>query len=325
MGSTAGASGRTAQGGAMSATTAEPIDETSVTAAVPPTVGAVALVVAQADDRDEPPLTVIEAAHGWQVVDVRELWRYRELMLFLAWRDVKVRYKQTALGVGWAVVQPLATMLVFALFLGRAGGLSAGVANYPLFVFAGMVAWTLFSNVLTSAANSILANERIVTKTYFPRLVLPLSAAGVGLFDHLIGCGLVLTLAVLWGIAPTPGLLAIPLVAGLLAAAAAGIGIGLAALMVVLRDVRFALPFTVQLWMFATPSIYMSADAFGENALALLPLNPAYGLTLNFRQAVLGGPLDWYALVVSGGVGLAALVIGAVCFRRVEKSIPDLI
>jgi lipopolysaccharide transport system permease protein len=273
----------------------------------------------------EPPLTVIAPQGGWAVPDLRELWRYRELLYFLAQRDLKVRYKQTALGVGWAVAQPLATMAVFALFLGRMGGVAAGVENYPLFVFAGMVAWTFFGNTVTAAAGSVIANERLVTKIYFPRLAIPLSTLGVGLFDLLVASALLAVMAVGFGVAPGWSVLLLPAVVAALGVAAAGAGVLLAALIVVQRDFKYVLTFGVQLWMFATPSLYLPAEALGPTARQLLPLNPAYGLVLAFRQAALGGPFDWYAFGVSAASGAVLAAAGVMYFRRVERGFADAI
>ncbi|MBN9523937.1 ABC transporter permease [bacterium] len=271
----------------------------------------------------EPPLTVIEPRSGWAALDARELWRYRELLAFLAWRDVKIRYKQTVFGLAWAVAQPLATAGVFALFLGRAAGVTAGIEHYPLYVFAGMTAWAFFSNVVLSAGNSVVANERLVTKVYFPRLIIPLSTVGVGLFDLAVASGLMAFLAAYYGVAPGWSVVLLPLVVALLAVAAAGVGILLAALIVAQRDFRFVLTFGVQLWMFATPTLYMAPDALGPTAQAWLPLNPAYGLIAAFRATALGGPIDWYAFGVSAAVGLVVAAVGLVYFRRVERSFAD--
>jgi lipopolysaccharide transport system permease protein len=269
------------------------------------------------------PLTVIEPATGWGLSGLGELWRYRELLLFLAWRDVKVRYKQTLLGLGWAVAQPVATMLVFTLFLGRVSEVSAGIEHYPLFVFAGMVGWTFFINTVTTAGNSVLTNERLVTKVYFPRLVVPLATVGVSLFDLAIGSALLAVLMLFFGVAPGPSLLFLPLTILALGVAAAGFGILFAGLIVAQRDFKYILAFASQLWLFATPCIYMSPQAWGEQARALLPLNPAYGLVMAFRQSALGGPIDWYAFGVSASVGFVVLLLGVVYFRRAERSFAD--
>ena len=268
------------------------------------------------------PVTVIEARSGWGV-NVRELWRYRELLLFLGWRDIKVRYKQTVLGLGWAFAQPVATMLVFAVFLGRMGGLAAGIEHYPLFVFAGMVAWTFFSNTVLTAGNSVVANERLVTKIYFPRLIVPLSTVGVTLFDLLLASALLWVAAACYGVWPGWSLVLLPLAVLMLAVAAAGVGILLSALIVSHRDFKYVLTFGVQLWMFATPCLYSSAEMWGPRAQAWLPLNPAYGLILTFRQIVLNGPIDWYAFGVSSAVAVVVCVVGVLYFRRVERTFAD--
>ena len=274
---------------------------------------------------DDLPETVIERRPGWQVVDLRELWRYRELLFFLSWRDVKVRYKQTILGAGWALLQPLATMLVFAFFLGRMGGVSEGIANYPLFVFAGVVPWTFFANAVSTAGNSVVANERLVSKIYFPRLIIPIGSVGGSLFDFVIALGLLAAMMAWYGVAPGWQIVMAPVVMALLTATAVGVGTLLAALIVAHRDFKYVLNFAVQLWMFATPCIYLPPAAIGPNARLLLPLNPAYGLLLNFRLAMLGNDLDWYALGVSAAVGVASLLIGCLYFRRVERTFADVI
>lgn len=271
----------------------------------------------------EPPLTVVEPRSGWSLPDLRELWRYRELLFFLALRDIKVRYKQTVLGVAWAVAQPLTTMAVFALFIGRLAGVANGVENYPLFVFAGMVAWTFFGNTVSNAANSVVANERLVTRIYFPRLVIPLATVGVGIFDLVIASLLLAALMVAYGVAPGWSVLMLPMVVLMLAVAAAGVGILLSALIVAQRDFRYVLTFGVQLWMFATPSLYLPAESLGPTAQTYLPLNPAYGLVVAFRQAALGTAIDWYAFGVSSAVGVLLMLVGMTYFRRAERGFAD--
>lgn len=273
----------------------------------------------------EPPLTVLEPQSGWALPDLRELWRYRELLFFLALRDVKVRYKQTVLGVGWAVAQPLMTMAVFALFLGKVAGVANGVQHYPLFVFAGMVAWTFFGNTVNAAAGSVVANERLVTKIYFPRLIIPLSTVGVGIFDLVIASGLLAVMAAGFGVIPGWSALLLPLVVLSLSVAASGVGVLLSALIVSQRDFKYVLGFGVQLWMFATPSLYMPAEALNPEMRPWLPLNPAYGLVQAFRQAALGEAFDWYAFAVSSAVGVLLAAVGVLYFRRVERGFADTI
>ncbi len=275
---------------------------------------------------DDPPVTVIEPRPGWQFLNVAELWAYRELLFFLAWRDVKVRYRQTVLGAAWAVLQPLAIMLVFTLFLGRLAAPPSGDLPYPLFVFAGLLPWTFLANAVTSSSQSIVGSQNLVTKVYFPRLIIPMSAVGVGLVDLGIASGMLLVMLLCYGVVPGWGLLLVPVLVLGLVVAAVGAGTLLAALTVAYRDFRHAVPFLVQVWMFATACIYLEADAVvGPRWRAVLPLNPAYGLVSNFRQAVTGGPLDLYALGVSGAVSVALLVVGCAYFRRVERSFADII
>jgi lipopolysaccharide transport system permease protein len=280
---------------------------------------------------DELPVTVIDRRRGWGLADVRELWRYRELLFFLTWRDIMVRYKQTVLGALWAVLQPLAIMLVFSLFFARVAGDQNAAVDYRLFVFAGLLPWTFFANAITSSSGSIVGSTNLVTKVYFPRLLIPMGAVAAGLVDFAIAFGMLLVLMALFGVAPGWGMLWLPLLVGTLVLAAFGVGAMLSALTVAYRDFRFVVPFLVQLWMFATPCIYLQNNAYLQDETmgawwrTLLPLNPAYGLVGNFRQAVLGGNLDFYSLAVSGLVSVALLVLGCGYFRRVERGFADII
>lgn len=272
------------------------------------------------------PVIVIEPRSGWQVVNWGELWRYRELLFFLTWRDVKVRYKQTVLGAAWAILQPLATMIVFSVFLGKMSGIAGGIEHYPLYVFAGMLPWTFFANAISAAGSSVVGNQNLITKVYFPRLIIPLSAIGASLVDFAVAAGMLVVLMFWYGVVPGWGLLLVPLLVLLLIVAALGIGSLLAALTVAYRDVRYVIPFTVQLWMFATPCIYLSAEqVVGPRGQMLLPLNPMYGLILNLRQCLLNGPLDGYSLAISASVSLVLLVIGVFYFRKVERGFADII
>jgi lipopolysaccharide transport system permease protein len=275
---------------------------------------------------DDLPVTVIERRPGWQIVDLQELWRYRELLFFLTWRDVKVRYKQTVLGAAWAVLQPLATMLVFSLFIGRMPGVADHIEHYPLFVFAGLLPWTFLANAIGSASQSVVGNQNLVTKIYFPRLIIPMGAVGAGLVDFAVAFGMLLVMMLCYSVVPGWQLLLAPVICLLLMIAALGTGTLLAALTVAYRDFRYVVPFSVQLWMFATPCIYLDASTIvGPRGQLLLPLNPAYGLIYNFRQSMLGGPFDWYSLAVSGAVSVGLLALGCLYFRRVERNFADII
>jgi lipopolysaccharide transport system permease protein len=276
------------------------------------------------------PLLVIEPRPGWHFVDLGELWRCRELLYFLTWRDIKVRYKQTVLGAAWAVLQPLATMVVFTFFLGRVAANEESPIPYALFVFAGLLPWTFFATALASAGGSIVGNQNMVTKIYFPRLIIPMGAVGAGLVDLFIGMGMLVLMMFYYtwtGHPPAPGwgLLMVPVLIVLLLIAALGVGILLSALTVAYRDFRHVVPFMVQIWMFATPTIYLQTQTLGPRSRTWLPLNPAYGLIGNFRQALLGGDLDFYSLAVSSAVSVAFLIVGCIYFRRVERSFADII
>jgi lipopolysaccharide transport system permease protein len=275
---------------------------------------------------DDLPTTVIERKSGWRFLDLGELWRYRELLFFLVWRDVKVRYKQTVLGAAWAVIQPFATMIVFSLFFSQMAGAPDSAVPYPLFVFAGLLPWFFFSNAIASAGQSVVGNQNLVTKVYFPRLLIPMGAVGAGVVDFVVALVVLAGMMAFYGVAPGWGVFLVPVLALGLMVAALGVGTLLSALTVAYRDFRYVVPFLVQLWMFATPTIYLQADAVvGPRWRPLLPLNPAYGLIANFRAAVLGGELDLYALAVSGGVSVVLLALGCLYFRRVERSFADII
>jgi len=278
----------------------------------------------------ELPLTRIKPASGWHVIDFRELWRFRELLFFLTWRDVRVRYKQTVLGAAWAVLQPLCMMIVFSLFLGRLAKSEAIDIPYPLFVLAGLLPWTFFGNSVSNSGQSVVVNERLVTKIYFPRIIIPLAAVGAGLVDFVIALGLLAVMMVYYMVFRDVQtgwmilLLPIPMLGMLVAAL--GVGSLLAALTVAYRDFRHAVPFLMQVWMFATPSIYMPMSTLAESRWAAwLPINPAFGFVQNFRLALLGRPLDWYSLAVSGAVSLVLLFLGCLYFRRVEHQFADII
>jgi lipopolysaccharide transport system permease protein len=273
----------------------------------------------------ELPVTVIERRPGWQLINVRELWRYRELLRILTWRDIKVRYKQTVLGAAWAVLQPFATMVVFSLFFGRVAEAPPGDVAYPLFVMAGLIPWFSFSNSITSASQSVVGNQSLVTKVYFPRLLIPLGAVGPYVVDGIIALGMLLAMMIFYGVMPGWGMLLATLLLLGVVLAALGVGVLLAALTVTYRDFRYVVPFMVQLWMFATPAVYLQVDAVGPRGKLLLPLNPAHGLIVNFRAAALGGESDPYALGVSVAVSLVLLVIGCLYFRRVERGFADTI
>ncbi len=278
-----------------------------------------------------PPTKVICPPRGWRFVDVPELWRFRELVFFLVWRDVKVRYKQTLLGAAWAVLQPLMMMAVFSVFFGRMANVPTGGLPYPLFAFAGLLPWSFFATAITNGAASVVGSERLITKVYFPRLAVPFGAAGAAVVDFAIALGLLVVLMIGYAaagypVAPGFGLLLAPVVFLCLMMAAAGVGTLLAALNVVYRDVRYVLPFLVQLWMFATPTVYMQPDAAADSPLqALLALNPLTAQVAAFRASVLGGPIAWGSFGLSAACCALLFLAGCLYFRRVEDRFADII
>jgi lipopolysaccharide transport system permease protein len=272
-----------------------------------------------------PSETIIRPPTGWNLVNVQELWRYRELLCFFVWRDVKIRYKQTVLGVAWAVLQPLMMMAVFTVFFGRLAGLPSGDIPYPLFAFAGLLPWMFFSASLASAGNSVVTNERLITKIYFPRLTVPFSAVGAAAVDFLIACGLLIVLMLGYGVAPAWSMLLAPFVFLFIALAGLGFGTLLAALNVKYRDFRYVIPFLVQFWMFATPTVYMQPGQTGGTLHTLLNLNPLTGLIASFRAACLGTPIPWAQLGLSAAVVTLVFVAGCLYFRKAEAEFADII
>jgi lipopolysaccharide transport system permease protein len=276
----------------------------------------------------EPHLTVVEPRGGFAFGDLSELLRYRDLAYYLILREIKLRYKQTILGVGWSLFQPMATVLVFVVFIGWMGKTAEGIDNYLLYVLLGVIPWTYFASAINNAGNSLIANERLVTKVYFPRILLPLSNVGAATLDFVVALSLVAVVMAWNGIAPSWTVVFAPLLIGLLTVLAVGLGILLSALIVAQRDFRYLLNFGIQLWMFATPCIYLAPHAIGPRAQQLLTLNPMYGIILNFRHAVLGNPMDshaWLALGMSLLITATVFITGLAYFRRVERTFADTI
>jgi lipopolysaccharide transport system permease protein len=270
--------------------------------------------------------TVIRARRGWAGLGLGELVGYHELLYFLVWRDLKVRYKQTAFGVAWAVLQPLLLMAILTLFLGRMSGIAPAGIPYPLFVLAGLVPWTLFSQSLASAANSLVEGAALLSKVYFPRLIFPLAATGSHTIDFGIGLVLLLIVSTLSGFGPAPTWLAILPFAVLALLAALAVGLWLAALNVRYRDFRYAIPFLIQLWFFATPIAY-GTEAIPEAWRGLLALNPMTGVVEGFRWSLTAGAAGRpdVSIVVSIAATCLILAGGLAFFRRVERTFADVI
>jgi lipopolysaccharide transport system permease protein len=271
------------------------------------------------------PLFVVTPSRGWISLQLGSLWEYRELLYFLVWRDVKVRYKQTVLGVMWAVLQPFMTMVVFSIFFGRLGQMPSDGLPYPIFTYTALLPWQLFVGSLASSGNSLVVNQGLVTKVYFPRLVIPLSAVFVGLVDFSVSFVILLGLMMYYGIAPTVAVVFVPLFVLLALAAALAVGVWLAALNVQYRDVQYTIPFLTQFWLFLTPIAYPSS-LVPERWRVLYSVNPMVGVVDGFRWALLGQTTPPDASIgVSLLVTSILLLGGLVYFRRMERSFADVV
>jgi lipopolysaccharide transport system permease protein len=267
----------------------------------------------------------IEPPRPWRSLNIAELWRFRELLYFLIWRDIKVRYKQTVLGASWAVLQPAATTLMFTVFFGQLGGMSRHVSgSYALYVYVAMQPWSFFGNAVATAANSLVGSSHLISKVYFPRLLVPLAAIGSGLIDFAVGFGLTLVLMIYYQVRPTPAILTVPLLLAATMVVAAGAGILLSALIVAYRDFRYVVTFLVQLWFFATPVAY-PLEIIPAKWQLLYSINPMVGIVAGFRAAVLGIEFPVTAVIVSFVSGLVLLFLGVSYFLRVERRFADII
>jgi lipopolysaccharide transport system permease protein len=272
-----------------------------------------------------PSITIIEPKTGWVPVDFREMWNYRELLYFLTKRDIKVRYKQTVLGGLWAVIQPAFTMLVFTLFFGRLAKMPSDGLPYPIFVYAGLLPWTYFANALSASGNSLVGSSNLITKVYFPRIVVPASAALAGLLDFFIALFVLAALMIWYQVVPGPAILLFPVLVALTFLCAVGVGLWLSALNVQYRDIRYAIPFLIQVWMFVSPVIYPVSLVHG-NYQWLLALNPMGGVIHAYRAVLLGHqPVDWSLLGLSTLIILALFIGGLYYFRRMEKVFADVV
>jgi len=269
------------------------------------------------------PELVIRPKSAWGLIDLSELWRYRELLFFLVWRDVKIRYRQTVLGLGWAVLQPALLMVAFVGFLSRQANLSSGDLPYPLFVLCGLVPWTFFTTAVTAAANSVLSSERLITKVYFPRLAIPFAAAGAAVVDFGVALVMLAGVVAFYGHPVGSQVLFAPIFMMLILLTAVGLGTLLSAAVVAYRDFKYVIPFIVTLGLFATPSIYAlvsfdSGPAWGW-------ANPMTALIQGFRASVLGGPIPWPAVAVSSAAAIGLFLVGCLYFHKVENEFADII
>jgi lipopolysaccharide transport system permease protein len=257
--------------------------------------------------------------------NLRELWVYRELLVFLVWRDIKVRYKQTLLGAAWAILQPVLTTLVFTLFFGVLAGIDSDNVPYPVFAYAGLLPWTFFANSVTLSSNSLVGNANLITKVYFPRIIIPSAAVGAGLVDFAIAFIVLVGMMIYYSVGLTWSTLMLPLLALHITLFSIAVGMWLSALNVKYRDIRFVLPFLIQLWMFVSPVIY-PASMVPQKWRWLLMLNPLTGIIENFRAALfVQKQFEWLSLGVSMGITVLMLIYSIYSFRRMEKHFADVI
>lgn len=269
--------------------------------------------------------TVIEPSEGWVSLKLHELWKYRELLYFLTWRDIKVRYKQTILGAAWAVIQPFFTMVIFSLFFGKLAKVPSDGIPYPIFSYAALVPWQFFATGVSQSANSLVTSANMIKKVYFPRLAMPIAAVLAGMVDFVLAFMVLLGMMLFYGITPSFKMLWLPCFLLLALITALGVGLWLSAMNVQFRDIRYTVPFIIQVWLFITPIAYPSS-LLGEPWRTLYALNPMVGVVEGFRWALLDvdtapGPM----IVVSFVAALALLVGGAFSFRRMEKTFADVI
>jgi lipopolysaccharide transport system permease protein len=255
---------------------------------------------------------------------VKEWWTYRELLYFLIWRDVKVRYKQTALGAAWAIIQPLLTMLIFTLIFSKVARIDSNGIPYPAFVYAALLPWTFFANAITTSGNSIVNNAHLITKVYFPRLIVPVAAVCAGLVDLAVALPMLVALTMYYQTGLTPNLLLLPMLLLLTTILAIAVGLWLSALNVKYRDVKFAIPFLVQIWMYVSPVVYPSSVVPVKWRI-LYSLNPFVGIIDGFRSALFGRPFEWRTMGVSLVVTLLLLFYAMREFRKMESSFADII
>lgn len=272
------------------------------------------------------PYLRLEPSQGWVSLKLKELWEYRELLYFLTWRDIKVRYKQTVLGAAWAILQPFMTMVVFSLFFGRLTNMPSDGVPYPIFNFAALVPWTFFATGVTASSSSLVTNSNLLKKVYFPRLTIPLATVLSGTVDFLIAFVVLIVMMLFYGIVPTTNVIFLPFFLLLAFITSFGVGLWLSAMNVQFRDVRYIVPFLIQLWLFATPIVYPSSLIDNPTIRTLYGINPMTGVVEGFRWALLGvktapGPI----LIVSTAVAVLLMVSGLYYFRRMEKTFADVV
>ena len=268
---------------------------------------------------------IISPSRGWRLIDFKEMWRYRELLYFLTWRDIKIRYKQTLLGASWAILQPFFTMVIFTIFFGKLAKLPSEGVPHPIFYYSGLLLWTYFANAVSMSSNSLVGGRNLVTKIYFPRLIMPMASTLAGLLDYLIALSILVVMMLWYHITPGRGLFLLPFLMLSAFLCATGVGMWLSAMNVKYRDIKYVVPFLIQIWLFATPVIY-PASMLSKKYQWILSLNPMAGVIEAHRACILGNkPIDWSSLWISVGMILFVFISGAFYFRQMEKSFADVI
>jgi len=272
----------------------------------------------------EEPLVVIQPSSKWNLINLRDIWAYRELLFFLTWRDVKVRYKQTLLGAAWAILQPLFMMIIFTIFFGRLAGVDTHGIPYPIFALAGLVPWTFFANTITASGNSLVGSAHLITKVYFPRLIVPAAAMTAGFVDFALAFVLLVVMMIYYRVPVTTQVLFLPALVLLTALFGLGVGTWMSALNVKYRDVRFALPFLIQLWLFVS-SVILPSSAIPAKYRWVLMFNPMSGIIEGYRAALFGLPFDWPAIGVATILTIVMLFYSVYSFGKAERSFADII
>ncbi|MEO6589332.1 MAG: ABC transporter permease [Pyrinomonadaceae bacterium] len=270
------------------------------------------------------PVVFIKAGSVWKPINFREFWQYRELLYFLIWRDVKIRYKQTALGIIWAILQPLLAAVIFTIFFGRLVGVPSDGIPYFLFAYAGFLPWTFFANSVTASGNSLVGSSHLITKVYFPRLIIPIAAVCTGLIDFVVAFAILIIMMLWYGTGFSLNFIFFLPIVFLIIGLASGVGILMSALNVKYRDIRFALPFLIQIWMFASPVIY-PGSLIPEKWRLLAAINPLTGIIEGMRSSLFGTAFEWKYLGISILVTIIILFISLFVFRRMEKDFADII
>jgi len=274
---------------------------------------------------DAPLVTIIKPSKGLGFPSFREVWKYRELLYFLVWRDIKVRYKQTVLGAAWAIIQPFFTMVIFSIFFGRFAKVPSDGLPYPIFAYSALLPWNYFAHALSQSGESLVREQRLITKVYFPRVIIPLTPMFSGLVDFAIAFSVLIGMMVWYNIKPTIGILALPLWILLAMMTALAVGLWLSALNVKYRDVRYTIPFLTQLWLFSTPIAY-PASIVPEKWRMIYGLNPMAGVVEGFRWGLLGkAPPSIQMLLISVGGVILLLIGGLIYFRRTERTFADVV